>query len=84
MELDDCMNRLSEFKVISQPLKLDSTSCSTTRRVIDRPRSYKGDELAELKEELGESDGDGPDGLNVGKLDELSLDSTSGVEVVSD
>ena len=80
---DECMNRLHESKVILQPLKMDLTSCSTTRRVIVWTCSYEGDELAKLKEELRESDEDVPNGLDVGETVEFLLDSTSGFGVGS-
>ena len=84
MGLDECMNRLGESKAISQPLKMNSTSCSTTRQVIFWTCSYEGDELAKLKEELDESDEDSPDSLKEEEHVDFLLDSTSGVEFVSD
>ena len=56
-----------------------------TRRVLEQTRRVQGnllmdeDELDEFMNELGESDEDGPDGLNEGEPIEFSLDSTSRV-----
>ena len=84
MGLEKCMSRLSESKAISQSLKMDSTSCSYNSGFVDWTHSYEGDELAEFKEELGESDEDGPDSLKEEEPVEFLLDSMSGVGVISD
>ena len=76
MGLGECMSRLGESKAIFLRMKMNSTSCSSTRRVEDRTCSSDKGELEELFIQLGESEEDSFDVHYEGKLVESSPNST--------